>query len=62
MVMVVEENSVMITGRNKEDKKKMIDKQYLYIELFSAEQKMQTIIVSGGWLNNQNKMIFLDFL
>ena len=37
MVMVVDDNSVMITGRNKEDKKKMIHKQYLYIERFSEE-------------------------
>ena len=38
-LMVVEENSVMITGRNKEDKNKMIHKQYLYIERFSEEHK-----------------------
>jgi len=37
--MVVEENSVMITGRNKEDKKKMIHKHYLYIQCFSEEHK-----------------------
>jgi len=37
--MVVEENSVMITGRNKSDKKKMIYQQYLYIERFSEEHK-----------------------
>ena len=38
-LMVVEENSVMITGRNKSDKKKMIYQQYLYFEHFSEEHK-----------------------
>ena len=32
--MVGEENSVVITGRKKLDKKKMIDKQYVYNESF----------------------------